>query len=53
MAGVGKDNPPHKELLMTETTQMASVSTGALGNQSRKEDALKALAIGCGDVLTS
>ena len=36
-----------------ETTQKASVSTGALGNRSRKGDAPKALAVGCGDVLTS
>ena len=36
-----------------ETTQMTSASTGALGNRSRKGDTPKALAIGCGDVLTS
>ena len=38
---------------LAETTQMASASTGALGNRSRKENAPKALAISCGDVLTS
>ena len=40
------------EVTVNETTQMASVSTGALGNRSRKNTP-KALAIGCGDVLTS
>ena len=41
------------KVVLTETTQMASASTGALGNRSRKKDTPKVLAIGCGDVLTS